>query len=1073
MKKRAILLTILLAAVPCSAAVITVEPDGSGGQPTIQDAVDIAVTGDEIVLSIGTYIGNGNRDIDFGGKSITVRSTDPNDPNTVAATIIDCEGTYEEPRRGFSFISGEDANSILSGLTVTNGYGPDEEISHYEMSVGGAIYCHSSSPTVTNCTFTGNSAGLGGGMHNRSSSPTVTNCTFTGNSAEVGGGMYNEWLSSPTVTNCTFTGNSAHADSDYDGGGGMYNHSSSPRVTNCTFTGNSAEFGGGMDNWYSSPTVTNCTFSGNSADLWAGGMYNRENSSPTVSNCTFSGNTARYGGGMFNQWSSSPTMTDCIFTGNDGGGMLNYDNSNPMLTNCTFSGNSANSLGGGMYNDNSSPTLTDCTFTGNTADRGGGMYNHSSSPRVTNCTFAGNSANDADYGCGGGMENYYYSSPTVTNCTFTGNSAHADSDYDGGGGMYNHSSSPRVTNCTFTGNSAEFGGGMDNWYSSPTVTNCTFSGNSADLWAGGMYNRENSSPTVSNCTFSGNTARYGGGMFNQWSSSPTMTDCIFTGNDGGGMLNYDNSNPMLTNCTFSGNSANSLGGGMYNDNSSPTLTDCTFTGNTADRGGGMYNHSSSPRVTNCTFAGNSANDADYGCGGGMENYYYSSPTVTNCTFTGNSAHADYSGGGGMSNGYYSNPTVTNCILWANSATETGDEIYNYSSDPNFMYCDIAGSGGSGGWDSLFGTDGGGNIDVDPMFVDPNGADGVIGTEDDDLRLQPSSPCIDTGNPNQTLYVAASVIDEWHWAVVEPIQLNKLGINPITIVVHNGFDGIYDEGFDYDIINQGSATYLMLHIFGGAYPDFTTLDGSELFRVDYDYLINFDTDLDGNPRIVNDIIDMGAYEFNHIPIADAGDDREVYACIDSIAEVTLDGSDSNDIDGDELSYYWSWMIDDQVYDANGVNPTIELPAGGHVIELIVNDGIEDSEPNEVVITVIGPIEADLYIVPRVINRNSRGRFVMAIITLPEGIGKDDIDGEFTLLPGEIAAERQLVREVEAIVKVFALFSRSDLMDAVAANGRVELTIVGRLKSGQCVYGADSVRIIQPRRQRQRPRRKVVK
>ncbi len=888
MKKRAILLTILLAAVPCSAAVITVEPDGSGGQPTIQDAVDIAVTGDEIVLSIGTYIGNGNRDIDFGGKSITVRSTDPNDPNTVAATIIDCEGTYEEPRRGFSFISGEDANSILSGLTVTNGYGPDEEISHYEMSVGGAIYCHSSSPTVTNCTFTGNSAGLGGGMHNRSSSPTVTNSTFTGNSA--------------------------HA--DRNGGGGMHNRSSSPTVTNCTFTGNSAEVGGGM----------------------------------------------------YNEWLSSPT---------------------------------------------------------------------------------------------------------VTNCTFTGNSAHADSDYDGGGGMYNHSSSPRVTNCTFTGNSAEFGGGMDNWYSSPTVTNCTFSGNSADLWAGGMYNRENSSPTVSNCTFSGNTARYGGGMFNQWSSSPTMTDCIFTGNDGGGMLNYDNSNPMLTNCTFSGNSANSLGGGMYNDNSSPTLTDCTFTGNTADRGGGMYNHSSSPRVTNCTFAGNSANDADYGCGGGMENYYYSSPTVTNCTFTGNSAHADYSGGGGMSNGYYSNPTVTNCILWANSATETGDEIYNYSSDPNFMYCDIAGSGGSGGWDSLFGTDGGGNIDVDPMFVDPNGADGVIGTEDDDLRLQPSSPCIDTGNPNQTLYVAASVIDEWHWAVVEPIQLNKLGINPITIVVHNGFDGIYDEGFDYDIINQGSATYLMLHIFGGAYPDFTTLDGSELFRVDYDYLINFDTDLDGNPRIVNDIIDMGAYEFNHIPIADAGDDREVYACIDSIAEVTLDGSDSNDIDGDELSYYWSWMIDDQVYDANGVNPTIELPAGGHVIELIVNDGIEDSEPNEVVITVIGPIEADLYIVPRVINRNSRGRFVMAIITLPEGIGKDDIDGEFTLLPGEIAAERQLVREVEAIVKVFALFSRSDLMDAVAANGRVELTIVGRLKSGQCVYGADSVRIIQPRRQRQRPRRKVVK
>ena len=210
--------------------------------------------------------------------------------------------------------------------------------------------------------------------------------------------------------------------------------------------------------------------------------------------------------------------------------------------------------------------------------------------------------------------------------------------------------------------------------------------------------------------------------------------------------------------------------------------------------------------------------------------------------------------------------------------------------------------------------------------------------------------------------------------------------------------------------------------------------------------------------------------NHLSVANAGDDQTVYTCIDEIAEVTLDGSDSNDIDGDELSYYWSWMIDDQIYDANGVGPTIELPVGEHVIELIVNDGIEDSEPNEVVITVIEPIEADLYIVPRVINRNSRGRSVMAIITLPEGIGKDDIDGEFILLPGEIAAERQLVREVETIVKVFALFSRSDLMDAIAVNSLVELTVVGRLKSGQCIYGRDSVRIVEPKVQRLRRRRR---
>jgi hypothetical protein len=95
--------------------------------------------------------------------------------------------------------------------------------------------------------------------------------------------------------------------------------------------------------------------------------------------------------------------------------------------------------------------------------------------------------------------------------------------------------------------------------------------------------------------------------------------------------------------------------------------------------------------------------------------------------------------------------------------------------------------------------------------------------------------------------------------------------------------------------------------------------------------------------------------NNPPVADAGDDQAIYVCIDGIAEVTLDGSDSSDIDYNELTYYWSWMIDDEIYDANGVAPIIELPVGKYIIQLIVNDGIEDSEPNEVVVTMIDSIE----------------------------------------------------------------------------------------------------------------------
>jgi len=396
---------------------------------------------------------------------------------------------------------------------------------------------------------------------------------------------------------------------------------------------------------------------------------------------------------------------------------------------------SPNDRGGGMYSSSGSPTIRNCTFTANSArNDGGGMYNaSSSSPTLTNCTF---SANSASSWYGGGMFNSS-SSPTLTNCTFTENSA---SWY--GGGMYNSSSSPMLTNCTFSGNSANrYGGGMYNSSSSPTLTNCTFSGNSANSCAGGMCN-DSSSPTLTNCTFTGNTARYdGGGMYNASSSSPTLTNCTFNGNsadDGGGMHNRNSCSPTVTNCTFTGNSASSNGGGMFNyASSSTTLTNCTFTANSAsgsytyEGGGGMYNHTSSPMLTNCTFSGNSASSN----GGGMNNYA-SSPTLTNCTFTGNSASLN---GDGMCN-YFCSPTLTNCILWGNTAP-TGRQIHSYGtgSAPTLTYCDI--QGGYGGT---------GNINADPLFVrDPSpGDDGNWGTADDDdgdLRLQPTSPCIDVGN----------------------------------------------------------------------------------------------------------------------------------------------------------------------------------------------------------------------------------------------------------------------------------------------------------------------------------------
>ena len=291
--------------------------------------------------------------------------------------------------------------------------------------------------------------------------------------------------------------------------------------------------------------------------------------------------------------------------------------------------------------------------------------------------------------------------------------------------MDNDGGWPMLIKCTFSRNFSNWGGGLANGDGRPTLIDCTFVDNVSSYKGGAMANYDGS-PPMNNCTFISNRAVLGGAIYGA-DCVPLPTTCTFTGNNAekGGVVYNNDSSIILENCDLTGNWATE-GGVIYDDEGGSTLIDCTLSGNTAINGGAVYSGGESyAGLNNCILSGNTADS-----GGVIYICDESDVKIIHCTLADNSAN---NGNSIACDSYQQqNPSrveMTNCILW-----DGGNEIWNNDgSTVTITYSDV-----QGGWI------GEGNVDADPLFVEPGhwDTDGVW--VEGDYRLRAGSLCLDAG-----------------------------------------------------------------------------------------------------------------------------------------------------------------------------------------------------------------------------------------------------------------------------------------------------------------------------------------
>ncbi len=297
MKKMIVFSILLLLATTVSVhAVIRCVPDQ---YLRIQNAIHDSSDGDVVIVSPGRYY----ETINFSGRNITLTSTNPNDPCVVSSTIIDADSDGSV----VIFENGETSQAVLTGFTITGGYGTMDNTVSAELRIlwGAGIFCYQASPTIT-CNVIADNRGpveivgqnmedwilsYGVGIGCIQSGAVITRNIIRDNSGYVGSGIL-IYFGDATISNNLIYDNSA-----YVGGGVVMVEG---HLTNNTIVGNDASLAG--------------------MPLMAGNVYAIFD--PTINDCQISNNiicNAKSGGGIYwegpyqegsltfnNVWNNSP-----------------------------------------------------------------------------------------------------------------------------------------------------------------------------------------------------------------------------------------------------------------------------------------------------------------------------------------------------------------------------------------------------------------------------------------------------------------------------------------------------------------------------------------------------------------------------------------------------------------------------------------------------------------------------------------------------------------------------------------------------------------------------------------------